>query len=137
MGLEFLIIDELPKIPCARSGGTSEAHVGPSVDDLVTYLEGLQSEKMDVALDISENTDVTVDGYRGRYLEYTSTVRDDNCGLPVWPATTHQNDNHGFTQAWILDIDGVRLVIHAFAPTASEKVKAEFHQIVESIDIGP
>ena len=135
IGLEFLI--KLPEIPCARSGDASEAPVGPSVDDLVTFLEGLQTEKSDVALKISENTDVTVDGYRGRYLEYTSTVREDNCGLPVWPATTHGNDNHGFTQAWILDVDGVRLVIHTFAPRASEAVKTEFQRVVESIDIGP
>ena len=101
----------------------------------MTFLEGLptNSEKTDVALKISENTDVTVDGYRGRYLEYTATVRDDNCGLPVWPATTH-DDSHEFTQAWILDVDGVRLVIHASAPTSMETAKAELRRIVESID---
>ena len=96
-GLEFLIIDEPPKTNCDGSGGTPEVDVGHSVDDLVTFLEGLQTtnSKTDVALKISENTDVTVDGYHGRYLEYTTTVREDDCGLPVWPATTHQKGNQG------------------------------------------
>ena len=140
-GLEFLIIDEPPTTDCDGSGGTTKVDVGHSVDDLVTFLEGLQtkanSKKTDVALKISENTDVTVDGYHGRYLEYTTTAREDGCGLPVWPATTHQNGNQGFTQAWILDVDGARLVIDAFAPRASETGKARFRHIVESIDIGP
>jgi hypothetical protein len=41
------------------------------------------------------------------------------------------------TQSWILDIDGVRLLIDAFSPKASESLKAEFQQIVDSISIGP
>jgi hypothetical protein len=42
-----------------------------------------------------------------------------------------------FTQAvWILDVDGVRLVIHS-APTNMETARAELRQIVASIDIGP
>jgi hypothetical protein len=40
-------------------------------------------------------------------------------------------------QTWILDVDGVRLVIDGFAPKASDTVKAELQQIVASIDIGP
>ena len=55
---------------------------------------------------------------------------------PVWPLTT-SIDNHQYNQAWILEVDGVRLVINAFAPRASETVKAEFQRIVDSIDIGP
>ncbi len=95
------------------------------------------SDKTDVALKISEKTHVTVDGYRGTYLEYTSTFRDDNCNPEAWPGTTHQNAGRGFTQAWILDVDGVRLVIDAFAPKPSETHQAEIQRIVESIDIEP
>ena len=139
IGLDVMTIDEPLAIGCERSEGpSSEVPVGPSVDDLVTFLEGLQtkkiSDKTDVSLKISENTDVTVDGYRGKYLEYTATVRDDNCGHGGWPAT----GNDEYTQAvWILDVDGVRLVIHASAPTNMEAARAELQQIVASIDIGP
>jgi hypothetical protein len=134
IGIEFMIIDKLAEDGCDPADGeTVEAHVGPRVDDLVTFLGGLRSIK------ISENTDVTLAGYRGRYLEYTTTVRDDNCDDqwgPFWPAIPNE-DTSKYRQAWILDVDGVRLVIDASAPKASETVKAELRRIVESIDIGP
>ncbi len=130
IGLEFMIIDHPAEWGCDASGDAIEAQIGPKVDDLVTFLAGQQMIK------ISENSDVTLDGYRGKYLEYTTTVNDDNCHGPVWPLTT-SIDNHQYNQAWILEVDGVRLVINAFAPRASETVKAEFQRIVDSIDIGP
>jgi hypothetical protein len=138
VGLDFMIVDKLDEWGCEASGDNHdgqaeaiEAKIGPGVDDLVTFLAG---QKM---LKISENTDVTLDGYRGRYLEYTATISDDNCHPPTWPLSTNQNDNREFNQAWIIDVDGARLVIDGFAPKASETVKAEFQQIVDSIDIGP
>ena len=81
IGLESLIIDKPAKDACDPEAGTID--VGPSVDDLVTFLEGQP------LVEISENTDVTVDGYRGRYLEYTThgsrtTVADTG----PWPAIT-------------------------------------------------
>jgi hypothetical protein len=130
-GLEFMIIDEPLAIACERSGGTTKVPVGPSVDDLVTFLAGLKVIK------ISENTDVTLDGYRGKYLEYIATVRDgddDDCHPPTWPA--FGNPEHSQAD-WILDVDGVRLVIHASAPTHRKTVNSELLRIVESIDIGP
>jgi hypothetical protein len=131
-GLEFMIIDHLAEWGCDASGDAIEAKIGPKVDDLVTFLASQQMLK------ISDNTDLTLDGYRGSYLEYTTAIRDDNCHGYIWPLATHQDQSHHeYNQVWILDVDGVRLVIDAFAPKASEAVKAEFRQIVESIDIGP
>jgi len=130
IGLEFMIIDHPAEWGCDASGDAIEAQIGPKVDDLVTFLAGQQMIK------ISENTDVTLDGYRGKYLEYTTTVNDDNCHGPDWPLIT-RIDNQQVNQVWILDVDGVRLVIDAFAPKPSESVKAELRRIVESIDIGP
>jgi hypothetical protein len=130
-GLEFMIIDEPLAIACERSGGTIKVPVGPRVDDLVTFLAGLN------AIKISENTGVTLDGYRGKYLAYIATVRDgddDDCHPPTWPA--FGNPEHSQAD-WILDVDGVRLVIHASAPTHRETVNAELRRIVESIEIGP
>jgi hypothetical protein len=99
----------------------------------VTSLAGLP------LIDISENTDVTLDGYRGKYLEYTKTAREAECawgGLGNWP-TNSQADTDEYNQVWILDVDGVRLVIDAFSSRASETVRAELRQIVESIQIKP
>ena len=50
---------------------------------------------------------------------------------------TNSGEGRDYHQVWILDVDGVRLVIDGFAPKASDTVKAELRQIVESIHIGP
>jgi hypothetical protein len=42
-----------------------------------------------------------------------------------------------FDQAWIVDVDGVRLVIGGSVTSASETAMAELSQIVESIRIEP
>ena len=122
IGVEFMIIDQPPK--CFASGNAIEKQIGPTVDDLVTLAEGHVTK-------ISENTDVTLDGYRGRYLEYTNLFDDgslDGNLCDGWPSI------HEFNQTWILDVDGVRLVIDAFSsPGDDETVKAEIRQIVESI----
>jgi hypothetical protein len=130
-GLEFMIVDHPAEWGCDASGNAIEPPIGPTVDDLVTFLE---REPM---IRISTNSDVTVGGYRGKYLEYTTTVNDDNCHGPEWPLDTRQPGNVGFTQEWILDVNGVRLVIDGFAPQPSDPVKAELTRIVESIAIGP
>ena len=130
IGLEFMIVDQPAEWGCDASGDAIQAQIGKKVDDLVAFLAGQQMIR------ISENIDVTLDGYRGKYLEYTTTVTNDNCHGPDWPLIT-TIDNQQHNQVWILDVDGVRLVINGFAPKASETVKAEVRWIVESIDIGP
>ncbi|HEV8404242.1 MAG TPA: hypothetical protein VGQ31_14525 [Candidatus Limnocylindrales bacterium] len=129
IGLGFSTIDHPAEWGCDASGDAIEPKVGPTVDDLVTFLDGQSMIR------ISANTDVQVDGYRGTYLEYTATITDDNCHAPAWPFDGP--GNRWFSQSWILDVDGVRLVIEGRAPTASDAVKAEFQQIVDSIHIGP
>jgi hypothetical protein len=102
---------------------TIEPTLGPSFDDLVRYLA---DDVPQIA--ISESTDVTVDGYRGRYLRYTTVDKWFDCfsGSPVPSARD--------SEAWILDVDGVRLVIAALSDEArSETVRSEVRQIVESI----
>jgi hypothetical protein len=101
---------------------TIEPTLGPSFDDLVSYLADLPQ------IDISESTDVTIDGYRGRYLRYTAVDKWFDCfsGSPIGRAP--------HSEAWILDVDGVRLVIAALWEEApSETVRSEVRQIVESI----
>jgi hypothetical protein len=132
-GLAMLIVDQPAKDACDPSAGTID--LGPSVADLATFLAGLP------LVDMSVNTDVTIDGYRGKYLEYRRTGRQEECGwgdLGNWPAIS-QGDIDESHQVWILDVDGVRLVIAAFSrdSTSSETVKAEFRRIVESIQIEP
>jgi hypothetical protein len=110
--VQFLIVDN-PEDPC----------FGPSFDDFLTYVADLP------LIDISENTDVTIDGYRGKHIEYMLVEGDVECGaLPF--SVGRYND------VWILDIDGVRLVIDAqWWQAPAETVRSEVRQIVESIQI--
>ncbi len=131
-GLRIVMVDTITKDACAKRAGAVDGRA--TVDDLVAFLAGLP------LINISENTDVTLDGYRGKYLEFTRTAGEIDCGwggLDGWPAsspTASDEDN----RVWILDVDGAPLVIDAFSdPGASETVMAELRQIVESIQIEP
>lgn len=58
-------------------------------------------------------------------------------GLDGWPASSPTASNED-DRVWILDVDGAPLVIDAFSdPNASDDVRAELRQIVESIQIEP
>jgi hypothetical protein len=131
-GILFVIVDNPVKDPCDSPAATTDPPLGPSVEDLVTLLAGLP------VIDISEKRDVTLDGYSGTYLEFTkNTGNEYGCaGMDGWPTNTGTDvDEHN--QVWILDVDGVRLVIDAFSTSASESVRVELRRIVESIQIEP
>ena len=117
---------------CAKRAGAVDGRA--TVDDLVAFLAGQP------LIDISENTDVTLDGYRGKYLEFTRTAGEIDCGwggLDGWPASSPTASNED-DRVWILDVEGAPLVIDAFTPPgASDGVTAELRQIVESIQIEP
>ena len=76
-------------------------------------------------IDISESTDVTVDGYRARHLTYAGVDKWFDCfsGSPIEGS-----------ESWIVDVDGVRVVISAVSDEApSEAKRSEIHDIVASI----
>jgi hypothetical protein len=131
-GLRFVMVDTLTKDACAKRAGAIDGRA--TVDDLVAFLAGLP------LIDISKNMDVTLDGYHGRYLEFTRTAGEIDCGwggLDGWPASSPSARDED-DRVWILDVDGVPLVIDAFSdPGASQTVRAELQQIVESIQIEP
>jgi hypothetical protein len=108
--------------------GCSEEYgfLKPSFDDLVAYLADLP------LIDISESTDVMIDGHRARYLRYTTTAdRSEHCfsGSPFPSARD--------SEAWIVDVDGDRLVIASGSddPRSAESVRSEVRHIVESMKI--
>jgi hypothetical protein len=125
--LRFLLANHPAMWACDSSGHSIEPQVGPTVDDLASFLSHQPR------LTVSRNTDVTVDGHSGTYLEYTTSYDDNtNCVPTDWPF-----DAAAFHQLWILDVDGARMVIDASAPKASEATKADFSQIVDSIAFEP
>ncbi len=131
-GLRLVMVDTITEDECAKRAGAVDGRA--TVDDLVAFLAGQP------LIDISENTDVTLDGYRGKYLEFTRTAGQIDCGwggLDGWPASSPTASNED-DRVWILDVDGAPLVIDAFSdPQAADGVRAELRQIVESIQIEP
>jgi hypothetical protein len=120
--VRFEVIDN----PADLCSDTIKPPLGPSFDDLVTYLAGLPT------IAISENADVTVDGFRGKHLQYTMDgavpEADVDCAFAGISIVAYDN-------VWILDVDGVHLLIASRAdgddPEGAEKIR----QMVESIHL--
>jgi hypothetical protein len=136
-GVIVVLVDNVYANPCAPGEGLLDPPLGPSVDDLA---QALASQPR---TDASPITDVSVGGYSGKYLEYTMTGPEAGCevsALTRFPtvAGPRQAVQHEHDQVWILDVDGVRLMIDAFSFQRGTKAEiAELERIVESIQIEP
>jgi hypothetical protein len=139
-----------------RDHSWADPPVGPSVDDLAAALADLAPFRV-----TSPPKDVTIYGYRGKYLELTvpdlpvegegDDRRFTGCAdgnLKSWVAAidTEQGDAfYGYNgepgrteEFWILDVDGTRLVIEAnWSPASPRKDVAELRAILDSIQIEP
>jgi hypothetical protein len=104
---------------------TTEPTPGPTLDDLVSYLQALPT------IDISEMRSGVLGGHRAVYLKYTPVAGNADCESVPVPAAMYDD-------AWIVDVDGVRLVIGAQSENVpSEADLSEVGQIVQSIQINP
>jgi hypothetical protein len=134
IGMTFWIVTNVLDDPC--DGEPLDPPLGPSVDDLA---DALAAQPHTV---VAQDTAVTIDGYSGRYLEYTANDMSD-CPYgrlrrwmtagPTREALAGEHD-----QVWILDVDGTRVVIDAFsfAGSTAEDLAA-LDAIAETIRIGP
>ena len=111
-----------------------------SVDDLAAALVGQRGIR------VSTPTDVTVDGYAGTHMERTAPpgTNLDECNgaqLVLWldPNGGQRYVDPGqHDLLWIVDVDGVPLVIDAaVGPGNTAQVRAELIEIAESIRIDP
>lgn len=114
-----------------------------SADELVAALAGQQG------LRPSPPTDVVVGGSSGTFMELTvpAQTKLDRCSrdrMQAWALTGDGSNwiwlnNPGqHDLLWILEVDGVPLVIDAFlAADASAQDRAELLQMVESVQIDP
>jgi hypothetical protein len=122
--------------PCRTADTTSnepEIPVGPSVDD---FSEALAAHPL---LDVTTPTDVTLAGYSGKYLELQVPDDISMCGVyrPWEPWYFAQGPGERW-HLWILDVDGVRVVVQSIdheETTATRR--AELQAIVDSIQIEP
>jgi hypothetical protein len=120
--------------------------VGPTVDDLAQAWANVPD------LAATAPTDVTVDGYAGKQIEFTvPDYTDDGCRgisptqhrFALWlspgdaaPGFWAQGPNQ-HTQQRIIDVDGTRLVITAlYLPSASPQDRADLDNALASIQIG-
>jgi hypothetical protein len=141
--------------PCHWKGTLLDGSAVSSNDDVVAALANQKG------LSVSTSTGVTVDGFAGTYMERRVQTRisgDNEGNFPGSPCDGAKTPEQapvfkvyrspGFgdrllrpgqlQQLWILDVDGVPLVIDALVNSrTSAQVRAELLQMVESIQIDP
>lgn len=120
--------------PCMNPDeGSADVPVGLTVDDFASALAAHP------LLEVTSPVDVTLDGYSGKYLDLQ--VPADITGCAAYRAWEYwlfaQGPGHRW-HLWILDVDGVRVVVESmdYEGTTAE-VQAELQAIVDSIQIEP
>ena len=127
------IVEDVYADACDTSKGMID--LGPTANDLATALAN-QAQTQASAI-----SDVTLDGYSGKYVEYTFEGPTPECpSLKRWQMVVGPReaiaDEHD--KVWILDVDGAMLVIDAASFSgASAADHAEMRRMVESITITP
>ncbi len=145
----FWDIDRVYGHPCQWQGTLFQP--GPTVDDLAEAL-------VDIPLrDATQPVDVTLDGYAGKYLEWSvpaeietephgeftsfagcDVTGDGDRAFESWTGKAGGSDRYQqaagqIDRLWILDVDGTRLVIDAFEmPYATAAEREELTEVVES-----
>ena len=115
---------------------------GTTVDEFVTALV----EHPD--LDVTSPVDVTLGGYSGKHLELrapanttTDELGPDPSGCNyyfVWEPGIYAQGPNALWRIWVLDVDGVRVVVRADSfPGTTPQVQAQLQAIVDSIQIEP
>jgi len=127
-GVSFMVIDNVVADPCSDVG--LEPPVGPSVDDLVSAISGLNGFRATAPVD------VMVDGHPGKEFTITAPA-SSQCGLLTWMGPDRTN-GVGLGEAnrlRIVDVDGMRVLIaSAYSPTSqSPDITPEAKQVFESV----
>ena len=131
-GLSFWTVSSLFADPCRFSEGTLDPPPGASVDNLANALVEQPG------VDAEPPSDIVVDGFAGKYVEYTTPATGCDQfapwqtpnGLALFPSTD--------ARFWILDVDGIRLVMLAYVwDVATQQGRAELQGIIDSVEITP
>jgi hypothetical protein len=128
-GVSFLFVNNVVADPCSVS--SLDPPVGPTVDDLVAAIAGLNRFEATAPIDIE------VDGHPGKELVVTAPL--DGCqGLLTWSTTDRTNgvSNGEINRIQVIDVDGTRIVVTgAWGPTADivPAPPAGLDEIIDSI----
>ncbi len=128
-----------PEVP---TGSGPDIPTGTTADEFVTALVDHPD------LNVTSPVDVTLGGYSGQYLELrapANTTTDelgpdpDGCNYYfVWEPGIYAQGPNALWRIWVLDVDGVRVVVRADSfPGTSPQVQAQLQAIVDSIQIEP
>jgi hypothetical protein len=133
-GVIIGIVDNVFADACDSRSPLLDPPIGPTTEDFATAVAGQPRT------DASPITDVSLAGYSGSFVEFTTTRPETDCAnqLERWP--TPAGDRWGLPnlhdRLWILDVDGSRLVIDGWDfLEASDADLAEVRAVVESIEI--
>ena len=138
MGFTFWTAENVYATPCGTNTGAQNPPIGPTVDDLA---DALVKQPGTV---VNQDKPVTVDGYSGRFLDYTA---DYSLGCTAathlyrWTTarTSFREALDGeHDQVWILDVAGKRIIIDAFefVNTAAAD-RAELRTLIDTVQISP
>jgi hypothetical protein len=136
-GVGFFLIGNLFFDPCAPDDRMLDPPIGPTVEDLA---DGF-AQVAGYGAAPSEAT--TVDGYRGLRVDlelgfYMCPFRDAHLWTTPGGWIRSARGDQERSTLRIIDVDGVRLVIDAYAvPGAADDDPGELESIVESIRIEP
>ena len=116
--------------PCTTSGAPPDIEVGPTVDDFASALADHP------LLEVTTPIDVTLAGYSGTYVDLQLPSELAGCTTsyyPWEPGLYSQGPAHRW-HLWILDVDGVRVVVQTsdYSGTSPQD-RAELQTIVDSI----
>jgi hypothetical protein len=136
MSLGFGQVHGLYSDPCEAIGATPDIAVGPTVDDLARAL----AEQ--AAYEATSPTDVTLGGHSGKRMdlllpsegEYEACITHRR--FHPWDGSIYAQGLGNRWHLWILDVDGVRMVVQTqdFEATPAQD-QAELQAIVDSIRI--
>jgi hypothetical protein len=120
--------------PCRTDAGLPDVAVGPTVDDFANALADNE------LLEVTPPVDVTLGGYSGKYVDLVVPADISRCPTSyfAWePGIYAQGPGHRW-HLWILDVEGVRVVVQStdYAGTSSQH-REELQAIVDSITIEP
>ena len=122
-------------IPCAELTHP-DIPVGPTVDD---FANALADHPL---LDATTPVDVTLGGYSGKYMDLQLPADLDACTdahiyRPWEPGDLRPGPVQRW-HLWILDVDGIRVVVQPMTTQARRaEHQAELQAIVDSIQIEP
>lgn len=137
-GLAFFDVANIYSDPCRWE--LVDPPPGPAVDDLVAAFE------QSTVFEATQATDVTVDGFRGKYFQVTVPEYDEEalCTFGLFKqAGARSAAPELWAQApgetlelWVLDVDGTRLVVSAgHYPDTPDEDREDMAEMVATLDI--